>query len=277
MKNIFLFGSTGMLGRYVYYKLNESYNIICINRNDFDCEINSWNKLKDIFIKNNINEYDIIINCVGIIPQRYDLNNYRKYIKINTLFPHKLEEISIFYKCNYIHITTDCVFDCINGNFNENSEHNANDIYGITKSLGEPENATIIRTSIIGEEFYNKKSLLEWILSNKNSKINGFKNHLWNGVTCLTLASFIKNIIDNNIFWKGVKHIFSPNSISKYELCCMINECYNLNIEITPIEDKKYKNSTLNSIYINNFKINDILTQIKEQQNYKIVCSNLNI
>jgi len=40
--------------------------------------------------------------------------------------------------------------------------------------LGEPENSCIIRTSIIGEEIKCKRSLLEWIISNKNKEINGY-------------------------------------------------------------------------------------------------------
>ena len=44
---------------------------------------------------------------------------------------------------------------------------------------------------------FGKKSLLEWVISKKNSTINGFINHFWNGVTCLTLSNIIKNIIKN--------------------------------------------------------------------------------
>ena len=80
----------------------------------------------------------------------------------------------------------------------------------VWKSLGEPENACIIRTSIIGQEETHKKSLLEWILLNKDKEINGYVNHLWNGVTCLTLANIIQNIIHDKLFWKGITtYLFS--------------------------------------------------------------------
>ena len=48
-----------------------------------------------------------------------------------------------------------CVYTGKDGNYTEYSDHDATDIYGISKSLGEPEDATTIRTSIIGEELYN--------------------------------------------------------------------------------------------------------------------------
>jgi dTDP-4-dehydrorhamnose reductase len=263
--NILLFGSTGMLGRYVYNVLKNDYNVICIKRNDFDIENDEWSKLKNI-ITLNLKENDIILNCAGIIPQKYG-NEYKKFIRINALFPHKLSEFANISNVKFIHITTDCVFNGFKGNYLETDEHNASNIYGISKSLGEPNEATIIRTSIIGEEIKDKKSLIEWVKSNKNQTIDGYTNHYWNGVTCLTLANIIKNIIDNNAFWKGVKHIYSPNCVSKYNLCCYINEIYNLNINIMPIETEN-KNLTLLSKEPPLFELNDIHSQIIEQKNY---------
>ena len=262
MTNILLFGCSGMLGRYVLNVLKNDYNVICIKRENYDIEKDSWIKLYSI-VNEFLKENDIIINCAGIIPQKYSDDNLNTYIKVNTLFPHKLNEISVENKFKFIHITTDCVYDGSKGKYSENDIHTTKNIYGITKSLGEPEETTIIRTSIIGEELTNKKSLIEWIKSNKNGEINGYINHYWNGVTCLTLANFIKNIIDNNNFWKGVKHVFSEDIVSKYDLCYYINEIYNLNIKINKYEDALSKNMTL----IGEFKIKEpLFKQIKNQQ-----------
>jgi dTDP-4-dehydrorhamnose reductase len=267
---IYLFGSTGMLGGYVFNVLKNTYNTICINRDIFDINNDSWEKL-EIILEKNLNKNDIIINCAGIIPQKTPVTNYREYIRVNTLFPHKLNEIANLLKLKFIHITTDCVYDGLKGNYTELDNHTSTNIYGISKSLGEPHDSTIIRTSIIGEEITGKKSLLEWVKSNKNGKINGYKNHYWNGVTCLTLAKIINEIIDKNLFWKGVKHIYSPDVVSKYELCCFINKIYNLNIMITEIDDKESKNMTLTEYKSDyNFAIKSIYDQIEELSEYKI-------
>lgn len=261
---IYIFGSTGMLGYYVLNVLNKYYNTQTFNRSDFDILNDDWSKLYEII--KNVKKSDIIINCAGAIPQKIELNNYKAYIRINTLFPHKLQEISNTYKCKLIHITTDCVFDGKKGSsYNENDVHTETNIYGSSKSLGEPENATVIRTSIIGEEPYNKKGLLEWVKSNKNKTIKGFSNHLWNGITCLQLAFIIYNIIENNNFWTGVKHIYSPNIVSKYDLCEYINKCYDLNINIIKSIEKNNINKSLTSIYNNNNNIPNIKQQIIEQ------------
>jgi dTDP-4-dehydrorhamnose reductase len=264
--SVILFGSNGMLGNYVFNVLKIDFNVICISRNDFDIEINNWQVLDELLKKCISSDNDVIVNCAGIIPQKHNFEECRKYIKVNTLFPHKLSEYSIKYNCKFIHITTDCVFDGIKGNYNVNDKHTASNIYGISKSEGEPFDATIIRTSIIGEEKYGKKSLLEWVKSNENSEINGFENHLWNGVTCLTLAKIIKKIIIEKIYWKGVKHIFSPNIISKYDLCKVINNIYDLKIKINPVNDKLVKNMTLTGDSF--FEIDTIENQIKELKKY---------
>ena len=260
---IILFGSTGMLGNCVLQVLSEKYQTFCITRKEFDIENDSWIEL-DKLLQKEPNDDQIIINCAGIIPQNVNNDNFRKYVKINALFPHKLQEISNKYNYKFIHITTDCVFDGLKGNYVETDIHNETNIYGISKSLGEPEDACIIRTSIIGEELLNKKSLLEWIISQKDKTIQGYTNYLWNGVTCLTLANIIKDIIINNNYWIGVRHIFSPNCVSKYDLCNYINEIYNLNITICKYESKIIDKS-LNTSYNNLIKYNilDIKQQLK--------------
>lgn len=260
---IFLFGSTGMLGTYVKNILSVSFDITDITRNEFDILNDTWQKLNKVL--KDLDENDVIINCAGIIPQKLNHIEYNKYIKINTLFPHKLQEFSEKNKAYFIHITTDCVFNGKKENsYDENDTHTETNIYGISKSLGEPENATNIRTSIIGEEINGKKSLLEWIKSNKNRTINGYNNHLWNGITCHQLALIINKIINEKLFWKGVRHIYSPNIVSKYDLCIYINEIYNLNITINKFSTETI-NKTLKSIYTPLFEIQDIKTQIKAQ------------
>lgn len=266
---IYIFGSTGMLGTYLTKILSKNFNIICITRNEFDILNDNWQKLNKIL--SSLNENDVIINCAGIIPQKTNNNEYNKYIKINTVFPHKLQNITKNVNAKLIHITTDCVFDGVKGGYNESHIHNNTNIYGITKSLGEPENCCIIRTSIIGHELKEKKNLLEWILSNKNKTIYGYTNHIWNGVTCLTLSNIIKEMIVKNIFWQGIRHIFSPDIITKYELCNMVNDIYNLNIDIQKKENKITINRHLISKYKIPFNIPELKIQITAQKNFNLI------
>lgn len=86
---------------------------------------------------------------------------------MNSEFPHIISEI--FPKSKIFQIATDCVFSGTKGNYTEDDFHNATDIYGKTKSLGEVKNNNFfnLRTSIIGKELDGKFSLIEWFLNSK--------------------------------------------------------------------------------------------------------------
>lgn len=270
---LLIFGSNGMLGNYISSYLSNKYEIINLTRKDLDLSTITFKNIDELFKLKNIQENDIIINCAGVIPQASKQRslNSRLYFKINSLFPVILSSICEKYSAKMFHITTDCVFSGKDGNYNENSEHDETNDYGMSKSLGELCNATIIRTSIIGEEINNKRSLVEWIKSNKNGKINGFENHIWNGVTCLQLAKIIEEIINKNLFWNGVRHIYSPRKVSKYELVSMVNEVYELNIKINKITTEEKCDKSITSTYQNQFNIPDLLEQIKEMKEFKLI------
>ena len=149
---IIIFGSTGMLGRYVLNILkNAGHKIVCITREMHDIVNDDWSNLNNT-IKTISNENDIVINCAGVIPQKYKNDDFKTYIRVNSLFPHKLNELCKQNGLKFIHITTDCVFDGKRGDYTKYDQHTSSDIYGVSKSQGEPDDATIIRTSIIGEE-----------------------------------------------------------------------------------------------------------------------------
>lgn len=234
-----------------------------ISREEFDIANDSEEKLHDIvyhIFSQSRGSKLVIVNCAGIIPQRTPLTDYRTYIRVNSIFPHLLSKLALFINAredepdkviNLIHITTDCVFNGSKGQYIENDVHTETNLYGVSKSVGEPEMDCVIRTSIIGEEEVNKKSLLEWVKSNRGGEIKGFRGHLWNGVTCLTLAKIIRHIIITRGYWSGVRHLYSPQSVSKLELCEMINRVYQLGLTITPHETDLV-DKTLSTVYPDN-------------------------
>lgn len=263
---LYIFGANGMLGNYMSSYLSRFYEITKITRKDYDISKLSIATLDNFLLSLKINQYDIIINCAGSIPQRQNNEKKREYYLINSIFPIILSLFCKERNIKFIHITTDCVFSGNDGNYNENSVPDEIKDYGTSKSLGDLSYATIIRTSIIGEELNNKKSLLEWVRSNKNREINGYDDHHWNGVTCLELAKITHGIIENNLFWTGVRHIFSPTSVTKYQLLLIINEIYELNIKISKISSGKC-DKTLSSIF-EPFEISELYKQIKELKEY---------
>lgn len=269
---IIIFGISGMLGKYLYVYLKKYHQVIGVTRKEIDALTVDITEL-NAFLKNFQDDTPTyVINCVGIIPQRTNLDEVRKFIKVNTLFPHLLACCCQNLNFKMIHVTTDCVFTGLKGDYTETDIHDETNIYGTSKSLGEPKNCCVIRTSIIGEEINNKKSLLEWVLSQNHGEINGYVNHIWNGVTCLQLAKIIDFMIYHEFFWDGVRHIYSPNKVSKYELIQKIIEIYQLDIKINKFSTLVIDKSLV-SIYPQlpaTIIPPDIGVQLLEQKNFKL-------
>ena len=220
MKKIVVLGSTGMLGNAVgkyFLSQPDKYRTYLSYRNkDVSYGKNKF-KFDPLFEGlDKIPKSDFIINCIGITKPNIDKNKAHSII-INSLFPWQLADHARKTKTKLIHITTDCVFSGKDGNYRENSEHDALDFYGKSKSLGEPNEAMVLRTSIIGEEIHNHANLLAWVKSMAGKDINGFTNHLWNGITTKQFAKVCEKIIDSRLADNGVHHIFS-NPVNKYQL-----------------------------------------------------------
>jgi len=255
MTKIIIFGCNGMLGKYMHTYFAEEikplYNVIPVSRNDYDVMYDSFEDLEKLLVNNKIDHNTVVLNCIGVIPQSKDKNNItdKMYIKVNSIFPHILATICDKYCARMIHFTTDCVFNGEIGHYDEKSQHDATSIYGISKSMGEPESCTVIRSSIIGEEIDNDYGLLEVVRNHRKKEMTGYTNHIWNGITCLQMAKIVDDIIKTNKFWKGVRHIISPESVSKYELIKLIDEVYGLKIKLTPQPHETYCNRELITIY----------------------------
>lgn len=260
---VLVLGMNGMLGRYVYDYFSTCYEVVGTTRRELDASV-----ITRELLSSNIREDDVIINCVGLIKQRSGVRRL-DFIAVNSFFPLLLQDVCAEKKAKLIHITTDCVFSGLAGDYNETSVHDAADIYGRSKSLGEPEDATVVRTSIIGEEASGFLSLLEWVKSNRGKKVLGFTNHSWNGITCLEFAKVCDRIIKENLFWPGVKHVFSPTSFNKQELVQMISDVYGLGLEITPHETEVKCDNTLSSIREDvSIEIPELKEQLKEMKNF---------
>lgn len=274
---IVVFGSTGMLGRYVTsYMKKQGYEVIPLTRKDYDILESSEEKMKEFLESMNITHKDKIVNCAGLIPQRQH-THFSDYAKANSYFP---QHLGVFSKQGYwegtwstlvFHASTDCVFSGDKGKYKEHDRPDAIDIYGFTKSVGEHWTNTNIRTSIIGEELENKVSFLEFVRSNDGNTIDGYTNHFWNGITCLQWAKNIDDIIKNYKYWHGIKHIFSPKSYSKYELACLIRDVYDINVEIKPTQiTPKKVDKTLATGYEIDIEIPDLKEQLQEMKEYKV-------
>lgn len=268
---ILVFGNKGMLGRYVYsYLETMGYDVIGHSRVNGDIVNYDEQQLLGLMKETyKLEENDVVVNCIGVIKPMIDHVGVVNTIRTNSIFPHFLANSASMLGVKVISVTTDCVYSGKDGGYSEKSLHDCTDVYGKSKSLGEPENCTVIRTSIIGEEVGNNRSFIEWVKSTDGKTVNGFTNHQWNGLTCLQVAKVIKNMVDFSVFWDGVRHIYSPNTLSKYEMVKTIAGIYNIDVKINPIDANEKCDRSLSTLhYMSLFDIPTIENQIQDQKNF---------
>lgn len=208
---ILILGHKGMLGHMVRKYLKQFFTVQTI--------LYRWPE--DNFKASILNsDADILINCIGAIPQKTD-----KY-DVNTELPIWLENN---FSGKIIHPGTDCEMD--------------DDPYGVSKEQASrylKENGVktkILKASIIGPELENHTSLLDWFLFNQDSLVYGYEDAMWNGVTTLTWAKECHKLINGwNQYEKET--ILESTCISKYNLLSLFKEVFSKNIEIQSVPNK---------------------------------------
>jgi dTDP-4-dehydrorhamnose reductase len=270
---ILVLGSNGMAGHVITkYMSIQNYDVDTVARANATFNLNVENKEQiEQFFNNTKNDYDFIINCVGLLVQD-SINRPDRAAIINGWFPHLIEQTIKESKTKLIHLSTDCVFNGSLGQYVESSEHTETNFYGKSKSFGEVHNNKDItfRMSIIGpEKKENGTGLFHWFVNKSPKEVNGWDNAWWNGITTLQLAKCIDMYIQNPTI-TGIYHLVN-NSVStnKYELLCKINLIFGLNKVVNKTQGPK----TINKILIDtrqeiNFNIPDYDAQLIELKDF---------
>ena len=221
--NVLVLGKNGMLAHAVARNfLRKGIRFEVLGRPEICAkELDSWNV--------DFKKFDYAINCIGLT-NRWEKKVERKtFISVNSTFPHQLAERCRSAQTRLIHMSTDCVFSGRPGPHFEDTTPDGKGDYAESKILGEPaDQALVIRTSIIGPEKTNFYSPWSWVCSQKGMSINGFIDHLWNGMTTHQLAECFSKIIKEENYVVGIRHLYSPESVSKLELVQMILDVCNL-------------------------------------------------
>lgn len=278
-QGVVILGCTGMLGSMMldFFVRSHEFDIIAICRNHKDGKL-----LKNKYPKVDFRKLDVekaslkgmmdvtrdadwLINAIGITkPYIHDDNpeEVQKAILVNSFFPHLLASVAKNTDSKVIQIATDCVYSGQKGQYVETDHHDALDVYGKTKSLGEVFGDRIyhLRCSIIGPQLKEHNSLMDWLLCQpKGAEVSGFTNHKWNGITTLHFAKICLGIIKKGADLPYIQHIVPADSINKSGLLKTIAREFRCNdIVINEIEAPTAVDRTL---LTENAKLNKKLWQ----------------
>jgi len=208
-------------------------------------------------------EGDYVVNCIGLIKHHLrddDAGDRFQAVKINAELPYLLAQAAGERGTHVLQIATDCVYSGRDGGYDESAAHDAIDVYGQSKSLGEVPSAGFLnlRCSIIGPEQKNRDSLLEWVLGHPaGSTFNGFLDHRWNGVTTDTFARIVDGIVSSRSALSGTYHLVPADSVDKDTLSRLILSAYGReDVTVVPVTTGSPVDRTLST---NRPDVNDSL------------------
>lgn len=207
--------------------------------------------LKDLITNG---KYDSVINCIGILNQQAEDNKALASF-LNGYFPHFLADVTKNTDTQIIHMSTDCVFSGMKGQYTEDDFTDGRTFYDRSKALGElNDNKNItLRNSIIGPDINPKGiGLMNWFMQQKG-EVNGFTKSLWTGQTTLQLAKTMEVAAKERA--TGLYNTVPATNISKYDLLGLLNKYLrNDSIIINKVDgicaDKSLKRTKFDFSYI---------------------------
>lgn len=181
---------------------------------------------------------DVVLNCVGLVKQFREASDPLAALPVNAMFPHRLARVCQLAGTRVVHVSTDCVFNGkAAGRYVETDVADAEDVYGMSKYLGELTdyvNAVTLRTSIIGHEIGSSRGLVDWFLS-QSGQVSGYTKAIFSGLPTFELARVIRDFVLPDAGLTGLFHV-SAEPIDKYSLLKLVAEAYGKDVEIVPDE-----------------------------------------
>ncbi|EGQ8093354.1 TPA: sugar nucleotide-binding protein [Vibrio vulnificus] len=233
---IIILGSNGMLGSAcLEYFNNQNIDAITFDKRFSIEKYAEYKKELELL------EPNMVINCIGKIPQKN--STLRDYYESNIVLPKLLSELK--NDIILIHASTDCVFKPNNSsNSMSGNSTTALDDYGMSKGIGDNliashRNGYVLRTSIIGfTKNFQSEGLLDWFARNAGKTVQGYDDHIWNGITTKSWAKFVYDYFISTTNYKelnNITHLGTTSVTSKYDLLNLVNEIkkFNVNIERT--------------------------------------------
>ena len=248
----FIIDCNGMAGHMISAYLHENGNDVTgFARKDLGhlktiCgDVRNEKLLKEIIVSEN---YDIIVNCVGILNKSAE-ENKPEAVFVNGYLPHFLADVTKNIKTRIIHLSTNCVFSGEKkGGHTEHDLRDGTGFYARSKAIGElDDNKNLtIRSSIVGPDLNPEGiGLLNWFMMQKGT-VNGYSNVIWNGQTSLQYAKTVEFAAKSGIC--GIYNAVPGSTISKCDLLGLFNKYFKDNsINIVPCDSPMSDMSLVNT------------------------------
>jgi dTDP-4-dehydrorhamnose reductase len=175
-----------------------------------------------------------IIHCAAATDLEWCESHPRECMRINGEVPGELAAVAGEIGAGMVYISTDSVFDGVDGGYRENDSVSPVNRYSRGKAAGELavagklERALVVRVNVYGWNLQSKNSLAEWALGllQAGRETPGFRDVVFSPVLVNDLAESVLELIERGC--TGIYHAGSPEAVSKYEFLRALAEVFEL-------------------------------------------------
>ncbi len=171
---------------------------------------------------------DMVIHCAALT--NVDLCEMKpdEAQRINAWLPGELAKSAKQSGVQFLHISTDAVFDGQIGNYKEEDSPKAINVYAQTKLAGEHAvaaanpDALIARVNFFGWSWQGRRSLAEFFFYNllEGTPVLGFSDIYFSPLLVNDMVEVLLEMLERNL--SGLYHVVSREGQSKYEFARML-------------------------------------------------------
>jgi dTDP-4-dehydrorhamnose reductase len=238
MKRLLVTGASGLLGLHLALQEKE-HRAVCgvVNRQALagpPFQVEHADLTREGTAERIIEKFkpDLLVHCAAMADIDTCEKNPEKAAVVNAAVPGKLARLAGKSGFQFIHISTDAVFDGARGGYIESDTPNPLSVYAATKLAGEQavaaENpqAVIARVNFYGWSLSGTRSLAEFFYNNlkESRQVNGFTDVFFCPLMVADLCDILMEMAAMGL--TGLYHVVSPQAIAKYEFGRRIAELF---------------------------------------------------
>ncbi|MFQ5861545.1 MAG: SDR family oxidoreductase [Candidatus Brocadiales bacterium] len=235
-KKVLLLGSTGKMGMALREVFEDGYTVIGKNTRDFDA-------LRPESIRNLVEENrpDMVINTVAFLGIDPCEREPEKALRLNTLYPRMLAELSNEKRFLLINFSTDAVFDDgARGFYTETDRPRPLNLYGFTKHGGDcfvqtiSKNYYVFRLSVIFGKTTKNTQFVEKMLQKvcEGQKVLRVADDIVSSPSySVDIAKEVRRLTEASSEF-GLYHIANEGMATLYDLMNEIVKNLNLDVEV---------------------------------------------
>ena len=231
-----------------------------LNRTPFEVRRVDLNRIEAVTQVLDECQPELLINCAAITDIDAIESKPGREIGLNAELPGLLAKECVRRGIQFLHISTDAVFDGVKGWYTEEDVANPPNIYSQSKLAGEKAvmavnpQAVIARVNFFGWSLTGKRSLAEWYLTNltANQLVKGFTDIVFCPLLVTSLAEILLQILEKHLV--GLYHVVSRDWISKYDFGIALAHQFSLDDRL--IQPVSYKEAGLLALRSPNLILN---------------------